>query len=69
MNDNITLTPAQKAGKTLHERSERRKQEFRKALLEIERIRETCNEVLADPECLLSDKLRAAEVLAKIRGL
>lgn len=63
-----TLTPAQKAGRTNHERSEQRKARFQKELEETQLIRDAANAVLKSTETTPSEKLRAAEIIAKIRG-
>ena len=62
-----TLTPAQKAGRTNHERSEQRKARFQKELEEAQLIRDAANAVLKSTEATPSEKLRAAEILSKFR--
>ena len=75
-----TLTPAQKAGRTNHERSEQRKARFQKELEEVilpiyksaqneetQLIRDAANAVLKSTEATPSEKLRAAEILTKFR--
>lgn len=67
MND-TALTAAQKAGRTNHERAEARKAAWRKEIEEMKLIREAANAVLNDPDATHAEKLRAAEIITKIRG-
>ena len=62
-----TLTPAQKAGRTNHERAERRKEKWKREREEAELMRDQMNAVLNDPDATAADKVRAAEVLTQIR--
>ena len=65
MND--CISPAQRAGRTNHERAEREKQRWRQTLEENRRIRAEMNNVLSDPAATPAEKVRAAEVLTKLR--
>lgn len=62
-----TLTPAQKAGRTNHERAEKRKEKWKREREEAELMRDQMNAVLNDPDATAADKVRAAEVLTQIR--
>lgn len=63
----ITLTPAQKAGRTNHERSEMRKEAYRREQEETKLLRDQMNAVLKSPDATHGEKVRAAEVLTQIR--
>ena len=65
MNEN--LTPAQKAGRTNHERTQKRKQAHLARLEEMKLLRAEMNNVLNDPAATPADKVKAAEVLTKLR--
>ena len=62
-----TLTPAQKAGRTNHERAEQRKEKWRRERAEAELMRDQMNLVLQSPDATPAEKVRAAEVLTQIR--
>ena len=62
-----TLTSAQKAGRTNHERAEKRKEKWKREREEAELMRDQMNAVLNDPDATAADKVRAAEVLTQIR--
>lgn len=61
-----SLTPAQKAGKTNHERAERRKKAWRQEIKEKKLIREEMNSILNNPEASSTDKIQAAIVISKL---
>lgn len=67
MND-TALTAAQKAARTRHERAEARKAAWRAEAEETRLIREAANAVLNDPDATHAEKIRAAEIITKIRG-
>jgi ribosomal protein L32E len=62
-----TLTPARKAGRTNHERAERRKEKWRRERAEAELMRDQMNLVLQSPDATPAEKVRAAEILTQIR--
>ena len=62
-----TLTPAQKAGRTNHERAEQRKERRRRERAEAELIAHQMSSVLQSPDATPAEKVRAAEVLTQIR--
>lgn len=64
---NETLTRAQRAGKTNHERAEQRKERWRREQAEAELMRDQMNAVLQSPDATTAEKVRAAEVLTQIR--
>lgn len=66
-NEYLNLTPAQKAGRTNHERAEREKQRWRQTLEENRLICAEMNALLRDPAATPAEKLRAAELLTKLR--
>ena len=67
-NEYLNLTPAQKAGRTNHEHAEQRKKEWRVRIEETKLLRTEMNNVLNDPAATPADKVKAAEVLTKLRG-
>jgi hypothetical protein len=62
-----TLTRAQKAARTNHERAEQRKERWRREQAEAELMREQMNLVLQSLDATPAEKVRAAEVLTQIR--
>lgn len=62
-----TLTPAQRAGKTNHERAEQRKERWRREQAEAELMRDQMNLVLQSPDATPAERVRAAEILTQIR--
>ena len=62
-----TLTPAQKAGRTNHERAEKRKEKWRREREEAELMRDQMNLVLQSPDATPAERVRAAEILTQIR--
>ena len=63
----MNLSPAQKAGRTNHERAERRRAAMQDSIAERNLIIETMRGVLNDTEATAAEKVRAAEVLTKLR--
>lgn len=59
----------EKAAKTLHERSERRKAEFMENLRRQDLIATEMTAILDDPDAGIGDKLRAAEILTELRKI
>lgn len=68
MSNNETLTRAQRAGKTNHERAEQRKERWRRERAEAELMRDQMNLVLQSSDATPAEKVRAAEIITKIRG-
>lgn len=66
-NEYLNLTPAQKAGRTNHEHAEQRKKAWRARIEETELLRAEMNAVLNNPAATPADKVKAAEVLTKLR--
>lgn len=61
------LTPAQKAGRTMHERSEKKKAESRQRCLDREAARAVARQVLHDPNANPADRLDASRRLEGMR--
>lgn len=60
------MTQHEKAGRTIHERSERRKAEFRENLRRQELIKLQMTAILDNPDATISEKLKAAEILSEL---
>lgn len=61
------LTPAQRAGHTMHERSEKKKAESRQQRLDREAARAVARQVLHDPNANPADRLEASRRLEGMR--
>ena len=60
------MTPHEKAGQTIHERSEKRKAALREELERLELIKRTMTEVLSDSSASSSYKVLAGKILLEL---
>ena len=61
------LTPAQRAGRTIHERAERKKEEYRQQRLDRETAKALARQVLHDPNANPADRLDASRRLEVLK--